>query len=73
MQEAGFEPVVAGPEARIFQMVLHEIRPGWTITREWEGYQLKADIAFRDIDPAEYAASSSPAAGRPNISATIPT
>ncbi len=55
LQEAGFEPVVAGPEARIFQMVLHEIRPGWTITREWEGYQLKADIAFRDIDPAEYA------------------
>ena len=55
LQEAGFEPVVAGPEARIFQMVLHEVRPGWTITREWEGYQLKADIAFRDIDEAEYA------------------
>ncbi|MCB1487192.1 MAG: DJ-1/PfpI family protein [Bauldia sp.] len=55
LQEADFEPVVAGPEARLFQMVLHEIRPGWTITREWEGYQLKADIAFRDIDPADYA------------------
>lgn len=55
LQEAGFEPVVAGPEARIFQMVLHEVRPGWTITREWEGYQLKADIAFRDIDETAYA------------------
>ncbi len=55
LQEAGFEPVVAGPEARIFQMVLHEVRPGWTITREWEGYQLKADIAFRDIDETGYA------------------
>lgn len=54
LQEAGIEPVVAGPEARIFQMVLHEIRPGWTITREWEGYQIKADVAFKDIDPADY-------------------
>ena len=55
VQEAGFRPVVAGPEARLFQMVLHEIRPGWTITREWEGYQIEAEVAFRDIDPAGFA------------------
>ena len=55
LQEAGFVPVVAGPEARLFQMVLHEIRPGWTITREWEGYQIKADVAFKDIDAGDYA------------------
>ena len=40
LQEAGFTPVVAGPERRTFQMVMHEVRPGWTITREWEGYQI---------------------------------
>src|SRR5580698_7580209 len=55
LQEDGFVPVVAGPEKRIFQMVMHEIRPGWTITREWEGYQIAADIAFKDIDPTRYA------------------
>lgn len=55
LQEDGFEPVVAGPEKRKFQMVLHEIKPGWTITREWEGYTIDADIAFRDIDETEYA------------------
>lgn len=55
LQEAGFEPVVAGPEKRTFQMVMHEVKPGWTITREWEGYTIDADIAFRDIDPAHYA------------------
>ena len=55
LEEAGFRPVVAGPEARTFQMVLHEIRPGWTITREWEGYQITAEIAFRDIQPETYA------------------
>lgn len=55
LQEAGFEPVVAGPEARKFQMVMHEVRPGWTITREWEGYQIEAKIAFKDIRPEQYA------------------
>ena len=55
LQEAGFRPVIAGPEKRTFQMVLHEIRPGWTITREWEGYQIKADVAFSEVDEQDYA------------------
>ncbi|QYK41754.1 MAG: DJ-1/PfpI family protein [Paracoccaceae bacterium] len=52
--EGGFTPVVAGPEKRAFQMVLHEVRPGWTITREWEGYQITADVSFAEVDPAGY-------------------
>ncbi len=52
--EAGFQPIVAAPEKRRYQMVLHEVKPGWTITKEWEGYTIQADIAFADIDPAEY-------------------
>jgi len=52
--EAGFEPVVAAPEKRTYQMVLHEVKPGWTITKEWEGYTIDADIAFCDVDPSEY-------------------
>lgn len=55
LQEEGFQPVVAGPERQRYQMVLHEIRPGWTITKEWEGYTIDAEIAFRDIDETEYA------------------
>ena len=54
LQEDGFQPVVAGPEKRAFQMVLHEVRPGWTITKEWEGYLIDADIAFRDVDESDY-------------------
>ncbi len=53
--EAGFQPVVAGPEKRRYQMVLHEVKPGWTITKEWEGYTLEADVAFADIVEADYA------------------
>lgn len=52
--EGGFAPVVAGPEKRTFQMVMHEVRPGWTITREWEGYQIAADISFAEVDPDDY-------------------
>ncbi len=55
LPEDGFEAVVAAPEQRLYQMVLHERPPGWDITRETAGYHLLADIAFRDIRPAEYA------------------
>ena len=53
--ESGFQPVVAAPEKRRYQMVLHEVKPGWTITKEWEGYSIEADVAFRDIAEDEYA------------------
>ena len=55
LQEAGFQPVVAAPEKRKYQMVLHEVKPGWTITKEWEGYTIEANIAFADINPEDYA------------------
>jgi protease I len=55
LKEEGLEPVVAGPEKRRYNMVLHE-QPehGWDITREFEGYTILADIAFRDIEPENY-------------------
>jgi protease I len=54
LQEEGITPVVAAPEKRRYQMVLHEVKPGWTITKEWEGYTLEADLAFRDVREDEY-------------------
>ena len=52
--EAGFRPVVAAPEAGPYNMVMHESKPGWTITKEWAGYTIRADIAFRDIKEEDY-------------------
>jgi len=52
--EGGYQPVVAAPEKRRYQMVLHEIKPGWTITKEWEGYSIEAEVAFKDINPDDY-------------------
>ncbi len=56
LQEDGFAPVVAGPEKRRYHMVLHEIPPDWDghVTREFEGYTIQADIAFKDVDCAKY-------------------
>ena len=47
--------MVAAPEKRRYQMVLHEVKPGWTITKEWEGYSIDAEISFREIVVEEYA------------------
>ena len=51
--EGGYEPVIAAPEKRTYQMVMHQNKPGWTITKEWEGYTMDADIAFADIQPED--------------------
>jgi protease I len=57
--EDDFQVVVAGPEARHYHLVIHEVPPNsdvpWDITRELPGYHLKAEVAFRDVKPAEYA------------------
>jgi protease I len=54
LQEAGFEPIVAAPAKRLYQMVMHEVKPGWTITKEWEGYTIQADVAFAEVQPDDY-------------------
>jgi len=54
LQEARFRPVVAAPKRQKYQLVMHEVKPGWTITKEWEGYTLDSDVAFSEIDPEEY-------------------
>ena len=58
LAEEGYQVVVAGPEARLYHMVLHEVPPNsvvpWDITQERPGYHIKAEIAFRDVKPEEY-------------------
>lgn len=54
LQEAKFQPVAAAPQRGSYQMVMHEVREGWTITKEWEGYQIEATAAFAEIDPEDY-------------------
>ncbi len=62
LPEDGFEVVVAGPEARWYHGVMHEVPPNvlsqdipWDITREQPAYHVRATVAFRDVNPADFA------------------
>ena len=59
LPEDDYEVILAGPEARLYHTVLHEIPPNpdvpWDITQERPGYHLKADVAFRDLKAEDYA------------------
>ncbi len=56
LREAHYEPVVAAPSARRLHMVMHDFEPGWDTYIERQGYGLNADIAFDDVDVADYEA-----------------
>lgn len=55
LQEEGYQVDVAGPAKRVYHLVLHERPAGWDITEERPGYKLAADVAFKDVNPADYA------------------
>ena len=58
LPEDNYEVVVAGPEARLYHTVLHEIPPNpdvpWDITQERPGYHLRASVAFKDLDANDF-------------------
>ncbi|MFT6620777.1 MAG: protease I, partial [Limisphaerales bacterium] len=59
LPEDDYEVVVAGPEARLYHTVIHEIPPNpnvpWDITQERPGYHLQANVAFRDLKAEDFA------------------
>ena len=59
LPEDGFEVVVAGPQARLYHTVLHEVPPHpsvpWDITQERPGYHLQAKVAFHELVATDYA------------------
>ena len=55
LREAGYAVVVAGPEKRVYYLVMHDRHPDWDITVESPGYRLAADVAFRDVKAEELA------------------
>jgi protease I len=55
VMEDNYEAVVAAPDVKVYPLVMHEIPPGWTITKESPSYHLASEIAFKDVKPEEYA------------------
>ncbi|HID05902.1 MAG TPA: DJ-1/PfpI family protein [Armatimonadetes bacterium] len=54
VQEDGYQVVVAGPQKRIYHLVIHDKRPDWDITVESIGYRFASDLSFKDVHPQEY-------------------
>ena len=54
--EEGYTVHIAGPTRKKLQFVVHDFVDGFDTYTEKPGYTWPADVAFRDVDPAEYAA-----------------
>lgn len=55
-EEAGWKAVVAAPSRRLLNLVMHDFQPGWDTYIERPGYGLTAELAFEDVQVADYAA-----------------
>ena len=65
LQEAGFEVHIAAPEKKKLQFVVHDFVDGFDTYTEKPGHSWDADIAFKDVDPADYVAAVIPGGRAP--------
>jgi len=54
LMEEGVEPVVAAGSVKRVQTVVHDFEPEYSNYTEKLGYFIEADIAYADVDPADY-------------------
>jgi protease I len=56
LTEEGYQVDIAAPSVKKLQFVVHDFTDGFDTYTEKPGYTWPADIAFADVDPAEYVA-----------------
>ena len=56
LREAGDVPVIAAPSIKRMHLVMHDFEPDWDTYVERQGYFLESDIAFEDVNAADYEA-----------------
>ena len=54
--EEGYQVDIAAPTAKKLQFVVHDFVDGYDTYTEKPGYTWPADVAFADVDPADYVA-----------------
>ena len=52
--EEGIKPVVAAADVKRLQLVVHDFDPRYSNYTEMLGYQIETDVAYKDVDPADY-------------------
>src|SRR5438128_11881354 len=56
LQEEGYDVQIAALSKKKLHFVVHDFEPGYDTYTEKPGYSWDADLAFKDVNPAEYAA-----------------
>jgi len=56
LREEGYDVCIAAPTKKKLHFVVHDFEPGYDTYTEKPGYSWDADIAFADVNPAEYVA-----------------
>lgn len=54
LKEEGIVPVVAASEVKAVKTVVHDFEPQYSNYTEKPGYFIQADIAYKDVNPADY-------------------
>jgi protease I len=54
LMEEGIVPVVAAADVKRLQLVVHDFDPKYSNYTEMLGYQIETEVAYKDVDPAEY-------------------
>ena len=56
LREADFIPVIAAPTVKRMNLVMHDFEPGWDTYVERPGYPIESNVAFDDVNTADYKA-----------------
>jgi protease I len=54
--EEGYDVQIAAPAKKKLRFVVHDFEPGFDTYTEKPGYSWDANLAFKDVNPADYAA-----------------
>lgn len=54
LMEEGIQPVVAAAAVKRVQLVVHDFEPEYSNYTEKLGYFIEADVAYEDVNPADY-------------------
>jgi protease I len=65
LQEEGYDVRIAAPSKKKLRFVVHDFEPGYETYTEKPGYSWDADLAFADVNPADYVAAVIPGGRAP--------
>ena len=54
LMEAGIKPVVAAAQVKRLRTVVHDFDPEYSNYTEKLGYLIQTDVAYQDVDPADF-------------------